>query len=49
MTEKNKCFEINDAWVFMAISNYDNQFKLIELSNIIMVGDMLNHAIFKLE
>lgn len=46
MTEKNNYFEWSDAWVFLSLSDYDDEFKPIELSNIIGVGDMLNHAIF---
>lgn len=46
MTAKNNYFEWSDAWVFLSLSNYDNEFKPIELSNIIGIGDMLNHAIF---
>ncbi|MBJ2175756.1 hypothetical protein JBL43_15995 [Aureibaculum sp. A20] len=42
-------FEFSDAWVFMALSNYELEWKKIELTNIIARGDMLNHAIFTLE
>lgn len=46
MIEKNDYFEWSDAWVFLSLSNYDNEFKHIELSNIIGCGDALNHSIF---
>jgi len=42
-------FEFSDAWVFMALFQYDSKWKKIDLTNIIAQGDMLNHAIFTLE
>lgn len=46
MTDKKSYFEWSDAWVFLSLSPYDGEYKPIELSSIIGVGDMLNHAIF---
>lgn len=47
MNDRNNYFELSDAWVFLSLSHYNNEFKPIDLFSIIGFGDMLNHAIFQ--
>jgi len=46
---KENYYTFSDAWVFMALFQYSSEEKIIDLTNIIAQGDMLNHAIFTLE
>ncbi len=48
MNEKDY-FEYSDGWVFIALFQYNSEWKKIDLTNMIAQGDMLNHAIFTLE
>ena len=41
-------FKFSDAWVFVSLLSYKKVFKPINLSNIIVNGDALNHAIFEI-
>ena len=46
---ENKYFESSDAWVFVALFNYNDEIKPLDLKEIIARGDWVNHSIFTSE
>lgn len=47
MNKKVDYFEWSDAWVFTSLFTYGNAYKNIDLVQVLINGDVLNHAIFE--